>query len=132
MKKFILDTDICIYWLKGDGNIEKNIIKHGLQNIFITVITECELFYGAYKSIRKEKNLEVIEELKSKVQILHTASGVSSIYGKIKEELETKGQTLDDADILIASITLTNNATLVTNNSEHFKRIRGLKMANWK
>lgn len=132
MNKFVLDTDICIYWLRGDENIEKSIIKHGLENISISVITECELFYGAYKSIKKEKNLEVIEELKNKIKTLHTTSGVSSIYGKIKAELEAKGQMLDDADILIASIALANNATLVTNNSGHFKRIRDLKIANWK
>lgn len=132
MGKFILDTDICIYWLKGNENIERNIIKHGLENIFITVITECELFYGAFKSIKKDKNLAVLEELKKKIRTLHTTEGVSYNYGKAKSELEVRGQTLDDADLLIASIAMTNNTILVTNNTEHFKRIQGLKITNWK
>jgi tRNA(fMet)-specific endonuclease VapC len=132
MDKFILDTDICIYWLKGNENIEKSIIRHGLGNILVTVITECELFYGAYKSMNKDKNLAVVKELKTKIKTLHTVSGVPAIYGKIKAELELQGQTLDDADLLIASITLLNNATLITNNIEHFKRISGLKMENWR
>lgn len=132
LDKFILDTDICIYWLKGNRNIEKNIINYGLENILITFITECELFYGAYKSLRKEKNLAAIEEVKNKIQTFHTNGEVPSLYGKIKAELETKGRPLDDADLLIASIALANNATLVTNNSEHFKRIRDLKIVNWK
>lgn len=132
MGKFILDTDICIYWLKGNENIERNIIKHGLENVFITVITECELFYGAFKSIKKDKNLAVLEELKKKIRTLHTTEGVSYNYGKTKSELEVRGQTLDDADLLIASIAITNNTILVTNNTEHFKRIQGLKITNWK
>jgi predicted nucleic acid-binding protein len=132
MDKYILDTDTCIYWLKGNENIERSIIRHGLGNVFITVITECELFYGAYKSIKKDKNLAVVEELKTKIKTLHTVSGVPSLYGKIKAELESKGQTLDDADLLTASIALLNNATLVTNNIEHFKRINGLKIENWR
>jgi predicted nucleic acid-binding protein len=132
MDKFILDTDTCIYWLKGNENIERSVIKHGLGNIFITVITECELFYGAYKSMKKDKNLAIIEELKTRIKTLHTVSGIPSLYGTIKAELESKGQTLDDADLLIASIALLYNATLVTNNSEHFKRINGLKIENWK
>ncbi len=132
MSKFILDTDICIYWLKGNENIEKNIIKNGLENVFITVITECELFYGAFKSIKKDKNLAVVEELKTKINTLHTVNGVPSMYGKIKAELEAKGRPLDDADLLIASITLLNDATLVTNNIEHFKKISGLNIENWK
>ena len=132
MDKFILDTDTCIYWLKGNENIERSVIKHGLGNIFITVITECELFYGAYKSMKKDKNLAVVEELKTRIKTLHTVSGIPSLYGTIKAELESRGQTLDDADLLIASIALLNNATLVTNNSEHFKRINELKIENWK
>jgi len=132
MDKFIIDTDICIYWLKGNENIERNIIKNGFENVFITVITECELFYGAFKSAKKEKNLTIIEELKKKIRILHTKEGIPYTYGKIKSDLEAKGQTLDDADLLIASITLSNNATLVTNNMGHFKRIRGLKLEDWK
>jgi predicted nucleic acid-binding protein len=132
MDKFILDTDTCIYWLKGNENIERSIIRHGLGNVFITVITECELFYGAYKSTKKDKNLAVIEELRTRIKTLHTVSGVPSLYGKIKAELESKGQTLDDADLLISSIALLNNATLVTNNIEHFKRISGLKIENWR
>jgi predicted nucleic acid-binding protein len=132
MDKFILDTDTCIYWLKGNDNIERSVIKHGLGNIFITVITECELFYGAYKSRKKDKNFAIVEELKTRIKTLHTVSGIPSLYGTIKAELESKGQTLDDADLLIASIALLNNATLVTNNSEYFKRINGLKTENWK
>ena len=132
MSKFILDTDICIYWLKGNRNIEKSIIRNGLENVFITVITECELFYGAFKSVKKEKNVAVVTELKKKIRTLHTREGISYNYGKIKSDLELKGKVLDDADLLIASIALANNATLVTNNTEHFKRIPALKIENWK
>lgn len=131
MEKFILDTDICIYWLKGNEGIEKKIIGYGLENVFITVITECELFYGAFKSQRKEKNLAVVESLRKKIRTLHTGEGVSHTYGKTKSDLDAKGQMLDDADILIASIALSNNAVLVTNNTRHFGRIRGLKVGNW-
>jgi predicted nucleic acid-binding protein len=132
MGKFILDTDTCIYWLKGNENIEHSVVRHGLENILITVITECELFYGAHKSVKKNKNLAVINELKTKVKTLHTSSGIPSIYGNLKAELESKGQPLDDADLLIASIALSNDATLITNNIEHFKKINGLKIENWK
>lgn len=68
MPKYILDTDTCIYWLKGDRRIEKKILTAGLENVTITVITECELFYGAYKSARVDKNLEVLKALRKKNQ----------------------------------------------------------------
>lgn len=131
MAKFILDTDICIYWLKGNENIERNIIIKGIENVFISVITECELFYGAIKSTKKENNLSVIEKMKKKILTLHTTDRVSYIYATAKSELEVIGQPLDDADLLIASIAIANDAILVTNNTEHFKRIQGLTIENW-
>lgn len=127
----ILDTDTCIYWLKGDERIEKRVLAHGLRHCAITVITECELFYGAMKSAKVEKNLAVVSELRRKVRTLHTGDGVAQHFGRIKSDLEKKGLPVDDADLLIASIALTHDALLVSNNTDHFKRVKGLKLENW-
>ncbi len=131
MARYVLDTDTCIYWLKGNELIEKKILKAGLENICITVITECELFYGAYKSARTQKNLQVIDGLRSKTRTIHTSPDVASVFGKQKADLESAGKPLDDADLLIGCITLVTRATLVTNNTKHFSRISGLNLENW-
>ena len=131
MPKYVLDTDTCIYWLKGNKNIEKRILKAGMENILISVITQCELFYGAFKSAKRKRNLKVVRDLMRKIKILHTTEEVPLIYGKTKAELERKGQSLDDADLLIASITLANGYILITNNIDHFQRIPDLKIENW-
>jgi tRNA(fMet)-specific endonuclease VapC len=130
--KYILDTDICIYWLKGDKRIENRIIAVDLQNIFITIITECELFYGAYKSSMIDKNLEALKALREKIKTIQTSPDVGPLYGRIKADLEEKGQMLDDADLLIACIALASKGILVTNNAGHFKRISGLQIENWR
>ncbi len=132
MPKYILDTDTSIYWLNGDRQIEKKIVATGLENIFITVITECELFYGAYKSAKVQKNLEVLRTLRGKVRTIQTSRDVAPLYGRIKAELEQTGQALDDADLLIASIVLASRGILVTNNTSHFDRISGLQVENWR
>ena len=41
--KYLLDTDICVYWLKKDDRIEKNAISVGLENIAISFMTLSEL-----------------------------------------------------------------------------------------
>jgi tRNA(fMet)-specific endonuclease VapC len=131
MPKYILDTDTCIYWLKGDRRIEKKILTAGLENVLITVITECELFYGAYKSARVDKNIEVLKTLRGKIRTIQTSVDVAPLYGRIKADLEQRGQTLDDADLLIAAITLACKGTLITNNTSHFNRIVDLQIGNW-
>ena len=127
MPKYVLDTDTCIYWLKGNKNIEKRILKAGMENILISVITQCELFYGAFKSAKRKRNLKVIRDLMRKIKTLHTTEEVPLIYGKTKAELERKGQSLDDADLLIASITLANGYILITKISTTFKESPILK-----
>ena len=132
MPKYILDTDTCIYWLNGDRQVEKRVVASGLANVFITVITECELFYGAYKSSRVDKNLQVMRMLREKVKTIHTTKDIAPLYGRIKAELERAGQVLDDADLLIASVVLANKGILVSNNTGHFRRISGLQIENWR
>jgi len=130
--KYILDTDTCIYWLNGDRRVEKKILATALENVFITVLTECELFYGAYKSARVDKNIEVLKALRGKIKTIQTSADVAPLYGRIKANLEQMGKTLDDADLLIACIALASKGTLVTNNTSHFNRIPDLQIENWR
>lgn len=132
MNKFVLDTDICIYWLKGDQAIESRLQAIGLDKVYITFITEGELFFGAHKSAQKDKNLALIRGLMQKIKTLHTTEGIPALYGKIKADLAIKGQPLADPDLFIACLAIYNHAVLVSNNIKHFKRIPGLKLENWK
>jgi predicted nucleic acid-binding protein len=50
---------------------------------------------------------------------------------KIQAELRKKGKEIGHTDTLIAGIAIASNLELITNNTEHFKRIKGLKIANW-
>ncbi len=52
----------------------------------------------------------------------------ANIYASLREQ----GLVISDADIFVASIAITNNLVLVTNNTNHFSRIQGLLLDNWK
>ena len=62
MKKYLLDTNICIYFLKGQYSLDKKLDNAGLQNCFISEVTVAELKYGAENSLQVEKNRKVVEE----------------------------------------------------------------------
>ncbi|MCK4543608.1 MAG: PIN domain-containing protein [Spirochaetales bacterium] len=127
-----MDTDTTVYWLKGDKDIEAKIIAVGLVNVRTTILSCCELYYGAYKSRRIEQNIKAIEELKAKITVVHTSEKVDKIFGKIKADLEKQGTRLDDSDIFIASIVIAEQGTLVSNNVGHFQRIQDLHVENWR
>ena len=46
--------------------------------------------------------------------------------------MKKRGNLVEDADILIASIALVENLVLVTDNISHFERVEGLQIENWK
>jgi tRNA(fMet)-specific endonuclease VapC len=128
---YLLDTDTIIYSLKGDPNVQENLRQHINDILQISIITLMELYYGAYKSQHVDANLAKIKTLEQSLDILITGQETAEIFGKMKSRLESGGNRLDDFDLIIASIALTHNLVLVTNNEKHFQRIEGLKLENW-
>jgi len=129
--KYLLDTNICVYWLNGDLTIEQRALESGLKNIVISFITLSELYYGAYKSHKVEQNLTAIKSLKKKLKRIDSNKEICETFGNLKSDLEKEGNIIDDADIFIAACALENNLVLVTNNEKHFSRIQGLRIENW-
>ncbi len=128
---YVLDTDICIYWLNGNKRIRDKIMRIGTDSLRTTIITVAELRYGAYNSQKVEENLININKFLRKVRIIGLGKRAAERFGEIKAELRKKGELIGDFDIAIASITLNHKGILITNNIEHFKRIAGLHCENW-
>ena len=129
---YTLDTDTCIFWLKGDSSIRSRVEQEGKANIRTTLITACELYFGAYNSQQKQKNLAALDELFKELEVIQTTFEVAQIFGDIKARLRSEGKIINDADILIASMVIANKGILVTNNTAHFERIPELKLENWR
>lgn len=122
----ILDSDILIYFLKGQKNIVDEVMKISQNELFTTRINYTELLYGAYNSQRIEKNLDKILPFLKNFQILEFDEKSSQIFAQQKAKLKQSGNIIADMDLMIASISISNNQILYTNNIKHFNRIYGL------
>lgn len=131
MVKYLLDTNICIAWLKGEKIIRDRFLRHSPLEITISSINLAELFFGVYNSEKVEHNLANLIDFISEIEVIDL--GIESLkrYGQLKTNLREKGKIIDEFDLLIASICLANDLILVTNNEKHFCRIEGLKLENW-
>lgn len=129
--KYLLDTDTCVFWLKGNDRIEQKILSVGMDNVALSFINVSELYYGAYKSQRVETNLAMVGRLTEQLNVVESDESVSEKFGEIKASLENAGTIIDDADLYIAACSVVHGLTLVTNNTKHFKRIKGMKLQNW-
>ena len=128
----MLDTNICIYIIKNKpSNVRKKLENYNFGEIAISSITVSELYYGVYKSVRQEQNLSSLNNFLSPFNVVEFDIECALVYGKIRAELENKGQVIASMDMLIASCSLAKDFTLVTNNLKEFKRIKGLKVENW-
>ena len=125
MKKYLLDTNICVYFFNGKFNLKEKIDEVGFENCCVSEITIAELKYGIAKSAHKEKNLKTLETFQSKIDILPIFP-VLDIYAKEKARLKTKGKILDDFDLLIGTTAIFNKLILVTKNVSDFDRLDGI------
>ena len=130
--KYFLDTNICIYYLKGMyPGIVKKLLSKNPEDIKIPSIVKAELFYGAEKSESKSKTKEKIIEFLLPFEIVGFNDEATEVYGKTREYLEKKGMIIGPNDLILASTVLSQNGTLITNNVKEFKRIKELKIENW-
>ncbi|MEH1949124.1 MAG: type II toxin-antitoxin system VapC family toxin [Nostoc sp.] len=128
---YLLDTDTCIYWLNGRQPVRDKLLAVGWDEVCICVITAAELYYGAYNSNRVSENLSNAEEFIQNLPVLPLTDPALRKYGELKAELRRIGQTIAEFDLLIASVAVAENYTLVTNNTRHYSRISNLQLENW-
>jgi tRNA(fMet)-specific endonuclease VapC len=130
MKKYLLDTNICIYHIKGLYDLDKKIATAGIENCFLSEINIAELKYGIECSEQKEKNREKVEKFIKLFRIIPISSCLD-LYAAEKAKLRKEGKLIDDFDLLIGCSAIANDLTLVTRNEKHFRRLTSIKIENW-
>jgi tRNA(fMet)-specific endonuclease VapC len=95
------------------------------DNCFISEITLAELKFGVANSEHKEKNQKTLDDFLTGVKIIPIFHSLD-LYAIEKARLRKEGSPIDDFDILIGATAVTHNLTMVTNNTDHFKRIAGI------
>ena len=133
MNRALIDTDILSYYFKGDlivvENFQKYLAKYEI--IEISLITYYEIMSGLlYKNALKQ--LEIFNDFVSENIVIAATEESCKISSEIYSKLRKNGELIDDIDLLIAGIAIENEMALVTNNTNHFGRIPGLNLENWK
>lgn len=132
MKPALVDTDILSEFLRGTPKVIENAEKY-LQTydaINFSIITYYEILNGLlYKDARKQ--LQKFTGFADLNKILPLTISATKRAAEIYADLKNKGQPIGHTDCLIAGIALINGLQLVTNNTEHFKRVDRLELVNW-
>ena len=131
MLKFMLDTNIVICVIKRRPIEVMGIFNENAGRMAISAITLSELFHGAEKSAKVARNLAVVEEFASLLEVLPYTAKASQHYGAIRSALEKVGRTIGVNDLHIAAHARSEGLTLVTHKLGEFERVPGLMAENW-
>jgi len=132
MKPSILDTDILSEFLRGNPKVIAKVDDHLKEYGFISlsIITYYEILNGLlYKDARKQ--LSKFEEFVELNKVIPLSLQMAKTAAIIHADLRKKGTEIGHTDTLIAGIAIISELQLVTNNTDHFIRIKGLEIANW-
>ena len=128
---YLLDTNVCIELMnERDTYAAHKLAFISPREIRLCAVVKAELYHGAYKSGR-EKNLNLVKTFSTLFESLPFDDSAAETYGRLRTALEKQGKLIGPYDLLIASIVLVNNATLVTHNTEEFKRVLDLNLEDW-
>ncbi len=131
MPKLLLDSDVLVYFLNGNYKIAEHFNSYILDDLATSRINYTELIFGAYNSNRIEKNLNKLLPFLEKLEILEFDKASAIIFAKEKARLKKAGMPISDMDLMIASIAISNNLLLVTNNLRHFERLKNIRLERW-
>ena len=125
----VFDSDVLIDFLKKvPYAVEKiNRLRNENTHLATTAINTFEIHKGAIRT-GNARAVESLNQLLHHLKVYSFNFNSSKKAAEVFEHLKNKGETLDLADIMIASIVVANDETLLTRNIRHFNRIPELKI----
>ena len=127
--RFLLDCNAVIALLKGQRGFLQRLQQYQPQDFGLPTIVLHELYYGAYKSARREENLRRIDDLR--FEVLDFDADDARCAGELRALLAAGGCPIGPYDVLIAGQAIARKLTLVTHNLREFQRAPGLTVADW-
>ena len=129
---WIPDTNVWIRYLNPQSSPVKScFLRYSVDKIFLCDVVKAELYFGAYKSTRRDENLALLDELSKGFLSLPFDGNAAHQFGRIRAELARAGTPIGPYDLQIAAIALSRGLTLVTHNTREFSRVAGLYLEDW-
>jgi len=125
----LIDTDILSELFKEHPKVNARAEEYLQEHTRLTIshIQKYEVLKGL-KAKKADKQIALFKRFCAKNDMLSITDNAIEKAADIYASLKLAGNIISDADIFVAAIAITNNLVLVTNNVNHFNRIKGLKL----
>ena len=130
--RYLLDTNVCVRYLNGESvAIRRRLQAVDLEEVAVCSVVKAELFYGAMRSNNPDQTWAIQRQFLEVFVSLPLDDIAALIAGRVRAQLANLGTPIGINDLLIASIALANDLTLVTHNTGEFSRVEGLQIEDW-
>ena len=129
--RYLLDTNVVSFHIRGSSAaLQGRLRRIKAASVALSVVTEMEIRFG----LARNPGLRIaplVEQFLDAMTILPLDSDVARAYARIRSELEAEGRPIGPLDTMIVAHAVSVGATLVTNDVREFRRVRGLRVADW-
>ena len=128
---FLLDTNICSMHLKRPAGLMHRFVQHS-GGLYTSTIVLGELYVWAFHRSDPTPVVQRIEnDLLPDIRLLDFDADCAKEFGRVRGELLQQGVSVSRMDLMIASVALVHNLTLVTHNTADYRHIPGLRLQDW-
>ncbi len=132
MLRYMLGTDICSYVMKRSHDaLLRRLQKVPVSDVCVSVVTKSELLYGVEVSPRRQQDAAALNAFLNYVEVLDFPDKASSHYAQIRAQLKKSGKMIGANDLFIAAHARSLGFTLVTHNTQEFRRVNRLAIEDW-
>jgi tRNA(fMet)-specific endonuclease VapC len=130
--RYLLDTNAWIVYFKGrQTTIRARLEETPRDQIATCSVVWAELLHGARKYENPAERRDRVERVLDPLENFDFDRAAAQHYAIVRDTLEKTGMAIGLNDLLIASIALANDLTVVTNNTDEFNRVPGLRVEDW-
>lgn len=130
--KYVFDTNVVARLLDNDARVAPRFAAVAADSVGMPLVVLAELLFGVEKSSRREQNRLRLQRFASGVRVLPFDVAVAARYAAVRTEVERKGRSKTDFDLVIACTALEHGATLITNDAAlKDGAIEGLVAEDW-
>jgi tRNA(fMet)-specific endonuclease VapC len=128
---FLLDTNIISNHFRRPSGLAHRFFQYS-GRLYTASVALAEVFVWAHNRPDPATLLAGIDELLfQEVGVLDFDRNCADKFGKIRIQMRRNGIEVPSVDLMIASVAMTYDLTLVTHNVRDFKKIPGLRLDDW-
>ena len=131
MTRYLLDTNFCIHFIRGREWARAALGRLQTIEVAVSAVTVGELYEGAHYAQVQSRELKKVETFLEPLGIIPFGREEAIKWGQVEARLRKQGSPIEAEDSMIAATANAHGLTLVSGNTKHFERVKGLKIVDW-